>query len=152
MAAYLPQSNGYLPYFLLAVSKLYLSLSKDQYSRCKSSLMAGIHTVVCYLSPPTVSLRQFSGPRHPPPTPLLAHVYGVKNVYTSLIRAYAAYQINNQALYDLATFSYMGVLFLFITEMVVWRTVRLREAIFPFVNAGVGLAWTVLAREWYTNS
>jgi hypothetical protein len=113
--------------------------------------MAGIHTIFCYLSPPSASLRQFSGPRHPPPTPLLAHVYGVKNIYTSLIRAYAAYQINNQALYDLATFTYVGVLFLFITEMVVWRTVRLREAVFPFVNAGMGLAWTTLAREWYTS-
>jgi hypothetical protein len=41
------------------------------------------------------------------------------------------------------------VLFLFITELVVWKTVRLREAVFPFMIAGVGLTWMVWAREWY---
>lgn len=111
--------------------------------------MATVHSFVCYLSPPSAALKQFSGPQHPPPTPLLAHVYGVKNVYTSLIRAYAAYHVNNQALYDLAIFTYVGVLFLFVTELLLWKTVRVREAVFPFINAGVGLLWTMTAREWY---
>ena len=111
--------------------------------------MATVHPFVCYLSPPSAALKQFSGPRHPPPTQLLAHVYGVKNIYTSFIRAYAAYHIHNQAVYDLAIFTYAGVLFLFVTELVVWRTVRMREAVFPFINAGVGLTWTVATRGWY---
>ncbi|KAF2636077.1 ergosterol biosynthesis protein-like protein Erg28 [Massarina eburnea CBS 473.64] len=132
MASYLPQHDGYLPYFLLL-----------------TSFMAAVHSIVCYLSPPSTALQQFSGLHHPAPTPLLAHVYGVKNIYTSLIRAYAAYHINVRALYNLATFTYVGVLFLFITELLVWKTTRMQEAVFPLINAGVGLFWTVTARHWY---
>jgi hypothetical protein len=73
----------------------------------------------------------------------------VKNIYTSLICVYAAYHINNQPVYDLAAFTYVGVLFLFITEMLVWKTVRLQDAMFPFTLAGLGLTWTLAARGWY---
>jgi hypothetical protein len=115
----------------------------------KTAFMATAHSIVCYISPPASSLRVFSGSRHPPPTQLLAHVYGTKNIYSSLIRAYTAFDVNNRALYDLATFTYAIVLFLFVTELTVWKTVRPKEAVFPFVNAGVGLVWMVAARGWY---
>jgi hypothetical protein len=79
-------------------------------------------------------------------------VYSIKNFYTSLIRAYAAYHINDRALYDLATATYVIVLFLFITESVVWKTARLNDSVLPFVNAGVGLCWMTLARGGYVGN
>ncbi|KAF8213826.1 ergosterol biosynthesis protein-like protein Erg28 [Mycena galopus ATCC 62051] len=128
----LPESEGFLPYFLI-----YAGLS------------ATIHTAVCYLGTPTAALKQFSGRASPPQTGLLARVYGLKNIHTSLIRLYAAYHLDNPQLYDLALCTFVGVLFLYGTELVVYKTVRMREGIFPFVTAGVGLVWMVAQRSWY---
>ncbi|KAI2606569.1 ergosterol biosynthesis protein-like protein Erg28 [Hypoxylon sp. NC1633] len=127
-----PHQGGYLPYFLLY-----------------NALAAAIHTVVCYVSSPTAALRQFSGPKAPPPHPLLAHTYGVKNFYTSCIRFYAAYYITNPQVYDLAFWTFVGVLFLYVTEVFVYKSARLREASFPFVIAGSSVVWMVLQRDWY---
>ncbi|KAI1073663.1 ergosterol biosynthesis protein-like protein Erg28 [Whalleya microplaca] len=128
----LPQHPGYLPYFLIY-----------------ESLAAAIHAVVCYRAAPTAALRQFSGPEAPPPHALLAHVYGVKNFYTSLIRLYAAYHITNPQVYDLAMWSFVGVLFLYITEVFVYKCARVQEASFPYVLAGSGLVWIITQRDWY---
>ncbi|KAF2247232.1 ergosterol biosynthesis protein-like protein Erg28 [Trematosphaeria pertusa] len=128
----MPRPDGYLPYFLI-----YTSLS------------AYLHSLFCYLGSHSAALRHFSGPQRPPPTQLLAHVYAVKNIYTASIRAYAAWDITNQAVYDLAILSYVGVLWLFASELLLYRTVRWREAGFPFLNAGVGLIWMVVMRGWY---
>ncbi|KAI8932665.1 hypothetical protein NX059_010160 [Plenodomus lindquistii] len=124
--------DGYLPYFLLF-----------------TAFLATVHSVICYVSAPSAGLRQFSGHTSPPHTQLLAHMYGVKNIYTSVIRAYAALNVNNGPLYDLATMTYALLLVLFISEMTVWKTARLKESVFPLVNAGVGLTWMIAARGWY---
>ncbi|KAF2877232.1 ergosterol biosynthesis protein-like protein Erg28 [Massariosphaeria phaeospora] len=122
---------GYLPYFLL-----------------NASVLAFLHSIVCYISL-KYSLKLFAGPRSPPPNATLAHVYAVKNVYSSAIRAYAAYDITNRPLYDLATLTLAGVLWLFLTEIVVYRTIRWRDAAFSLVDSGVGLWWMVHMRGWY---
>ncbi|KAI0467482.1 ergosterol biosynthesis protein-like protein Erg28 [Xylaria cf. heliscus] len=132
MFAFLPQHEGYLPFFLLI-----------------PALMAAIHTVVCYVHSPAVSLTQFSGPAAPPPDGLLARVYGVKNIYTSLIRFYAAYHISNPQVYDLATLTFAGVLFLYAGEVFVFKTARVRETVFSFAMSGSALVWMVAQREWY---
>ncbi|KAI1505248.1 ergosterol biosynthesis protein-like protein Erg28 [Biscogniauxia marginata] len=110
----LPQHAGFLPHFLVY----------------KQGLAAALHTVVCYVRSPTVALRQFSGSEAPRPHPLLSHVYGVKNFYTSAI-------------------SFVGVLFLYITEVFVYRTARLHEAVFPYLFAGTGFIWMMVQRDWY---
>jgi hypothetical protein len=91
----------------------------------------------------------FKGPRSPPPNALLAHVYGVKNLYTCLMRFYAVYNLNNQPLYDLAMWTYAGVLWLYITEVVIWKTVRPKEALIPWLSAGLGFTWMYVQRDWY---
>ncbi|KAI0597739.1 ergosterol biosynthesis protein-like protein Erg28 [Biscogniauxia sp. FL1348] len=118
----------------------------------KEGLAAAIHTVVCYVKNPTTALRAFSGPEAPPPHSLLAHVYGVKNFYTSAIRMYAAYNIASPQLYDLAVLSFVGVLYLYITEAYVYRTVRIQEAAFPYVFAGTGFIWMMMQRDWYLSA
>lgn len=104
---------------------------------------------MCYFGTPSAALLQFKGPRRPLPSPLLAHVYGLKNVYTALIRGYAAYHISNPELYDLATYTFMGVLFLYSTELLVFRTARFKEVTIPFATAGLGIYWMVTARPYY---
>ncbi len=141
--------RGLLPFYLLFVSYPNQVFYEPCFDKPKTSTLGLIHTVVCYLGSPPVALRQFSGDRRPPPTQLLAHVYAVKNIYTCAIRIYAAFELHNRALYDLATLSYLGVLWLFATELWIWRTVRYKEAVFPFFNAGVAVIWLLVQRNWY---
>jgi len=93
----------------------------------------------------------FRGPARPEPNGLLARVYGVKNVYTSLIRAYAAYHITNPELYTLAMCTLAGVLFLYTTELVYYRTVRPQDYTIPFLTATLGLAWMYAQRDFYVH-
>ncbi len=48
-------------------------------------------------------------------------------MYTALIRGYAAYNITSPELYNLALLTFVGVLFLYTSELVIYRTVRLRR-------------------------
>ncbi|KAJ6466483.1 ergosterol biosynthesis protein-like protein Erg28 [Mycena sanguinolenta] len=130
---FLPQANGWLPYFLVFTGSTAL-----------------IHSAVCYVSPPSTALKAFSGPNRPPPTSLLAHVYATKNMYTGAIRLYAAYHIANAQLYDLAALTFAGVLWLNVSEIVVYGTARMREGIFSLVTAGTGLAWMLTQRGQYS--
>lgn len=120
-------------------------------STLKTSASALLHTIVLYLSPPTRSLIVFSGPKAPPhaTSTLLARTYGLKNVYTALIRGYAAYHVTNPQVYALAVWTFVGVLAYYLNEWGVQRTVGTREVAWPFVTAGVGLVWMVLGWEGY---
>jgi hypothetical protein len=98
---------------------------------------------------PKIGLRQFSGRNSPPPHALLAHVYGIKNLYTGAIRLYAAYHITNGPLYDLATFTFIGVLILYISEAFIYRHSRVGESFIPYTMAGGGLLWAIQQRAYY---
>lgn len=95
-------------------------------------------------------MKQFSGPERPPPNALLAHVYGVKNVYTALIRGYAAYHMSNPQLYSLGMASFAGVIFLNGTELLVYRTARPKESAPTLIMSGSALLWMALQRQYYT--
>ncbi|KAF3801749.1 hypothetical protein GCG54_00014966, partial [Colletotrichum gloeosporioides] len=95
----LSKFEDYLPYFLIF-----------------QALSGLAPSVVLYLKDPTSSMVSFSGYARPPPTKLQAHLYGIKNVYTGLTRLYAAYNINNPQLYDLAKWTFSDVLFFFISQ------------------------------------
>ncbi|KAI1320148.1 ergosterol biosynthesis protein-like protein Erg28 [Xylariaceae sp. FL0255] len=131
---WLPQHDGYLPYFLLL-----------------PATVAVIHSVVCYLIPPSISMKAFSGPNAPPANGVLARVYGVKNIYTGAIRFYAAYHISNPQVYDLAMLTFAGVLFLYGAELFVYKTSRFREVSEPFLMSGSTLIWMLNQRSWYTS-
>ncbi|KIW14369.1 hypothetical protein PV08_07151 [Exophiala spinifera] len=110
--------------------------------------MGLLHTVVCYINP-LGSMRQFSGPRAPPPTSVLAHVYGMQNLYTGFIRILAAYNIDNAPLYHLAILTYVGTIFLNGSETLIWKTARFYETKYAYLPALIGLVWLVAQRDWY---
>ncbi|ETN40385.1 uncharacterized protein HMPREF1541_04662 [Cyphellophora europaea CBS 101466] len=131
----LPQSDGLLKWFLL-----YTSIS------------AAIHSVTTYVNP-IPSMVPFQGPNAPPRSALQAHLYGIKNCYTALIRMYAAYNLHkSRELYVLAMWTFAGVLFLYITELLLWQTVRLREAFIALVTAAAGLVWMWVQFDHYVPS
>lgn len=45
--------------------------------------------------------------------------------------------------------SFASVLFLYVTEWLVYRTVNTREFVFPLLTAGVGLTWMWAQRDFY---
>ena len=92
----------------------------------------------------------FRGTRAPPPTRLMAHIYGTKNFYTAIIRGVAAYKMpESTELYWMCWLTFFGVFALFSTEFLVYRTVRPREAVFPLVTSSLGMIWMVVQREYY---
>lgn len=173
----LPQADGYLPYYLLFVShpsfnrqpasenssdeprpsrrRITLQPKREKLTPSPQlSILAAVHVTGCYTLPTSASLKQFNGPNRPAPEPpaLLARVFGFKNMYTGLIRLYAAYNIENAPLYDLATLTIVGVLALYASEMLVFRTARAQEMAGPLVQASVALVWMVWQREYYTGN
>ncbi|KAB5583015.1 hypothetical protein GE09DRAFT_287786 [Coniochaeta sp. 2T2.1] len=138
--SFLPDSQGgLLPYFLL-----YTSLS------------ALLHSAICYLRPAPTTMTMFgtgpsSSPTHPQLSPLLAHTYAVKNFYTGLVRLYAAYHIADPKLYDLAIATFVGVVWLYGTETVRYKTVGFekRGSLIPLVQGGGGVVWMVWCRGGY---
>jgi hypothetical protein len=76
-------------------------------------------------------------------------VYGTKNIYSGLIRLYAAYNLTSPHLYDLALWSLIGVFWLYGMECGVYRTVNFRDALWPLTFSTVGMTWMVLQREFY---
>jgi hypothetical protein len=45
--------------------------------------------------------------------------------------------------------TFAGVLFLYGTEYLIYRTVNTREFVFPLLTAGVGLTWMWAQRDYY---
>ncbi|RJE23018.1 Erg28 like protein, partial [Aspergillus sclerotialis] len=106
------------------------------------------HSIVTYVRP-AASLTQFSGPAAPVRDSLTAHLYGVKNFYTCLIRIYTAYHISNPQLYDLAMWTYAGVFMLYTSELLIFRTARIKEATYPLLLSVFALTWMISQRRWY---
>ncbi|EED24612.1 conserved hypothetical protein [Talaromyces stipitatus ATCC 10500] len=131
MAVFPSAVDGFLPYALFV-----------------TSTMALVHSVVTYIRP-IPALTAFSGPSAPPPNALTAHIYGVKNIYTGLIRLYAAYNIHNRELYTLAILTYAGVLFLYGGELFIWQTTRMREAFSALFIPTTMLYWMLIQKGWY---
>ena len=93
----------------------------------------------------------FQGPNAPsPPQALTARIYGTKNVYSGLIRLYAAYHLTTSPqLYDLTAWTYAGVLGLYGLEIAVYGTSRWREGGVALGTAGLGLVWMIMCRDFY---
>ncbi|KAF4958256.1 hypothetical protein FSARC_11038 [Fusarium sarcochroum] len=135
MANWLPETHGgYVPYFLLY-----------------EGTAAIIHSIFCYTSAPKTSLTMFRGKTAPPPHGLTARVYAVKNLYSAAVRLYAAYHITDGKLYNLANITVAGAFLLYFTEVFVYKTTRVVDALFPFIFGGLGSLWMFLQRDFYVS-
>ncbi|KAK9241728.1 hypothetical protein V1506DRAFT_465695, partial [Lipomyces tetrasporus] len=83
---------------------------------------------------------------------LTARPYGVENVYTCLIRFWAAYNITDPQWYGLAIVTFAGVIFLNATELLIYRTARLKEAVPTLATPSVALIWMLLQKQHYTGA
>ena len=83
-------------------------------------------------------------------SPLFFRTFAVRTFLSAVIRAYAAYHIDNREVFLLALWSYVIALVYFGTEMVMFGTVRLGGSLVPTMVVAIGTpVWMVLTwEEW----
>ena len=97
-------------------------------------------------------MRLFSGPNAPTQKQLLARTYGLKNIYTGLIRLFAVMNIHLGPMYYLAMCTFVGVLSFTLLELCVYRTMRPKEAVFGASTSTIALVWMILQKDFYIKS
>lgn len=112
----------------------------------KLSIISALNTISAYRSPTYTSQLYEASPA----TPLSSRTFGTWTILSSVIRLYAAYQIDQKPVYDLALWTYAIALAHFSSEWLVFGTARLRgRFVFPVIVASGTLIWMVTQRASY---
>lgn len=121
LTAYLPQSEGLLPKWLLFIA----IISLGNTIQCYRSL-TGSQEVYSGSSPKTTttSPKNKSSTSSSPVTPLSARTFGTWTALSSIIRLYGAYNIHDAKIYELCLWTY-GIAFgHFLSEWWIFGTAR----------------------------
>ncbi|KAL8911513.1 MAG: hypothetical protein Q9171_003321 [Xanthocarpia ochracea] len=128
MTSYLPQNEGILQYALLLASIASIGNSVQSY-------LTTSYTRRVYSAPETTV------------TPLHSRTFGTYTAVVSIIRLYAAYNITDPLLYQLALWTYVVALGHFYSEWLIFKTARWGEGLAgPLVVSVGSLTWMVL--QW----
>ncbi|KAL7269837.1 ergosterol biosynthesis protein [Rhizina undulata] len=129
--SYLPQAPGLLPKWLLFVSIVAMGNSIQTYST--------LH----------FTRRVYSARPHDVNT-LSSRTFGTWTFLSAIIRAYAAYNVSNGAVYDIALWSYIIAGVHFISEWLIFGTANLGAGLAgPLVVSTTSVAWMLTQRDWY---
>jgi len=139
LLSYLPQAEGLLPKWLLFVSLISLGNSIQAYTTLRFTSRVYNPSPI---DPPPVT------PKHV--TALSSRTFGTWTVLTSIVRLYAAYNINDGAFYQLAMWTYAVAWAHFMSEWCVFGTTRWGMPLAgPVVVANSSLVWMVLQWGFY---
>ncbi|TFK85055.1 Erg28-like protein [Polyporus arcularius HHB13444] len=132
VSPYLPQGPGYLPAWQLIVA-----------------VTAALNTV-SNMTSLTFSRKlykdAFVGP-------VQARTFGIWTLTSGVVRFYAAYNIHNKQVYDLALFTYLFALLHFGTELLVYRSLKIGFPAFsPVVVASSSLIWMFTQYNFYVKA
>ncbi|KAF2714232.1 transmembrane domain-containing protein [Pleomassaria siparia CBS 279.74] len=151
----LPASEGLLPKWLLMVSIISIANSIQSYTTLHYTRR--IYTPPSASNPPsgipprTLKTPSLSSPETPSQvTPLSSRTFGTWTLLTSIVRLYAAYNINEPVMYELAICTY-GVAWLhFMSEWWVFGTTKWGTPLAGpvFVSTG-SLVWMWLQKDFY---
>ncbi|KAI4204829.1 MAG: hypothetical protein LQ350_000895 [Teloschistes chrysophthalmus] len=126
--SYLPQNEGILQYWLLLLSIVSIGNSVQSY-------LTTSYTRRIYSAPDTTV------------TPLHARTFGTYTALASIIRLYAAYNITDPVVYQLALWTYVVALGHFYSEWLVFRTARFGEGLVGPLAISMGsIVWMVV--QW----
>ncbi|EUC48667.1 hypothetical protein COCMIDRAFT_86938 [Bipolaris oryzae ATCC 44560] len=140
--AYLPQAEGLLPKWLLFVSVISVGNSIQAYSTL--AFTSRIYNPTPIDPPPTI-------PKHV--TALSSRTFGTWTFLACLIRFYAAYNINDAAMYQLAMWSYAVAWGHFMSEWLVFKTARWgKPLVGPVVVANSSLIWMFMQWGYYVKA
>ncbi|EST07740.1 Erg28 [Kalmanozyma brasiliensis GHG001] len=85
-------------------------------------------------------------------TPLSARLFGVWNITSAIIRAYAAYNINDKVAYELCMWSFVIALVHFVSETFVYKTAKMGPGmISPLIVASSSFTAMYLQYGSYVN-
>ena len=142
LSAYLPQSPGYLPYWLLLISSLALG-------NCAQAYLTLHFTTQVYNGPSSTPSKTNPSPQV---TPLQSRTMGTWTLLSSLIRIYAAYNITNPPVYEIALLSYVVAWGHFMSEWLVFGTASWGRGLAgPVIVANVSLPWMLWGWGFYVN-
>ncbi|ORY63800.1 hypothetical protein BCR35DRAFT_295266 [Leucosporidium creatinivorum] len=130
----LPDTEGYLPYWMLFVSSLAV------FNSVQNFLTTSLTRKIYNKSPASVN-------------PLQARTFAVWTLASAAIRIYAAYNLELKPMYDLALVSYVLALGHFALEFVVYRTAGLGPGLIsPLIVASTSLIWMTRQYDFYVQA
>ena len=95
---------------------------------------------------PDMQLQQYANPV----TPLSARTFGTWTFLASIVRLYAAYHIENPAIYQMALWTFIIALTHFTSEWLIFRTAKLNAGLAaPILVASGSLCWMLTVWKGY---
>ena len=133
----LPQRDGFLPYWMLFVR----ALSDKSVSRANVQQLAVVsigNTIQAYLTTKNTQEIYVQSNLNA----LSSRIFGIYTLVAAVIRLYAAYNIDNPQLYQLAIFTFAIAWGHFVSELLVFKTAKLGRAVAgPLVISTTSLIW-----------
>jgi hypothetical protein len=163
---FLPQTEGFLPWWLLLTSvaafgNCIQSYTTLHYSRRVYPLRfvpnSNLPPKTATFNPEDSVAKLVAAPAQTKDknasdqlTPLAGRLFGTYTVVAALVRLYAAYNITAQPMYDLAMWTYVVALGHFVSEFLVYKTMDFGlPQFFPFTVSTSGLIGMTLVRSHY---
>lgn len=85
-----------------------------------------------------------------PVNDLSSRLFATWTFTSAIIRGYAAYNIRNPAIYDMAMWTYGIALIHFVAELAAFRSTCFKgRFVFPIVVASSSFLWMATQRGWY---
>ncbi|PGH35918.1 hypothetical protein GX50_01243 [[Emmonsia] crescens] len=127
--SFLPQHEGILPKWLLFLSVVSL-----------------INTSQAILSPTYTALLYNKSPANA----VQSRTFGIWTFITAVVRAYAAYNIDEPHLYDLAMWTFGAAFAHFMSEWLIFGSAKAKgRFVSPLCVSTVTLVWTAMQRGFY---
>ncbi|KAJ1719294.1 ergosterol biosynthesis protein [Coemansia erecta] len=114
-----------------------------------SAFFSVFNTVQCLVAPLGMTRRIYSA-QPQQVTPLTSHVFAAWTALSAVLRYKCAFNMANEALYDITFWSYVIAGMHFVSEIVVFRTSRIPgPVISTFCVAVTSILWMVMERDFY---
>ncbi|KAJ7707773.1 hypothetical protein B0H17DRAFT_1156297 [Mycena rosella] len=135
LSDYLPQGDGWLPSWQLLVAVMAVFNSVQNFTTLK--LTRRIYNNV---PPATI-------------TPLQARTFAAWTLASAMVRAYAAYNINQKIVYDMALFTYLIAFGHFASELLIFRTATPNPGVIsPVIVSTTSLIWMFSQYDSYVKA
>jgi len=92
-------------------------------------------------------------PAAQPVTSLQARTFGIWTLTASAVRLYAAYNIQNKAIYDITLLTYIFAFAHFSSEILIFRTARISIPVLPpVIVSTVSMIWMMSQYNFYVKA
>ncbi|KAH7930200.1 Erg28-like protein [Leucogyrophana mollusca] len=132
---YLPKADGLLPKWQLLVASMAVFNTIQNFATLK--LTRRLYTGV---SPTSI-------------TALQARTFAVWTLTSAVVRGYAAYNIHDKTIYDMALFTYLIAFGHFTSELFIFRTAKIGLPVLsPVIVSTLSLVWMLKQYEHYVRT